>query len=210
MFSKKTKIYFIARDIKFLTPLREKTQVTEREKVAFEIELSHADVEVNWFKNGAKMARTKNVDLFSEGTKHRMVIHQANMEDYGVEVVAQAEEETSSTNLYINGKFFQPTKFSLMASFNRGYMFMLCLEIEVKIKEDLKDLTIIEKQTAEFMATTNYDTVPHTWYKGKCFLRSPLSVCLNAFVENFIPKPGHHYRYYFHRTVLMFVTLFCR
>uniref|UniRef100_H2YFD0 Titin n=1 Tax=Ciona savignyi TaxID=51511 RepID=H2YFD0_CIOSA len=92
-----------ARAIKFLKPLEQKIRVTEREEVVFEIELSHTDVEVIWYKNGAKMARTKNVELYTDGAVHKMVIHRANMEDYGVEVVAQAEEETSMTTLFIDG-----------------------------------------------------------------------------------------------------------
>lgn len=98
-------VFFItARAIKFIRPLEETTRVVEREEVVFEIELSHCDVEVIWYKNGAKMARTlKNIELTSEGTVHRMVIHRASMDDYGVEIVAQAEEESSMTTFFVEG-----------------------------------------------------------------------------------------------------------
>jgi len=50
------------------------------------------------------MARGKNIDISSDDAKHAMVIHRANMEDYGVEVVAQAEEERSTSTLFIDGE----------------------------------------------------------------------------------------------------------
>ena len=84
--------------------LPEKMRVTEREEIKFEIELSHTDVDVIWYKNGAKMARGKNIEICSDEANHCMIIHRANMEDYGVEVVAQAEEESSTTTLFIDGK----------------------------------------------------------------------------------------------------------
>ena len=84
----------------------EKIQVTEREEIRFDVELSHSDVDVIWYKNGAKMARGKNIEISSEDVKHSMVIHRANMEDYGVEVVAQAEEESSTATLFIDGETF--------------------------------------------------------------------------------------------------------
>ena len=78
-------------------------KVTEREEIRFEIELSHTDVDVVWYKNGAKITRGKNIDILSKDAKHSMIIHHASMEDYGVEVVAQAEEESSRTTMFVDG-----------------------------------------------------------------------------------------------------------
>lgn len=69
----------------------------------FDVQLSHTDVDVIWYKNGAKMARSKNVDITCNEFFHSMVIHHASMEDYGVDVVAQAEEESSTTSLIVDG-----------------------------------------------------------------------------------------------------------
>ena len=96
-------MFSAARPIKFLKPLPEKMHCRERDEMKFEIELSHVDVEVIWYKNGAKMARGKNIEIFSDGARHSMIIHRASMEDFGVEVVALAEEESSTTTLVIDG-----------------------------------------------------------------------------------------------------------
>lgn len=58
------------------------------------------------------------------------------------------------------------------------------LEIEVSVTEGLKDLTVIEKETAVFTVTTNYDCIPHVWYKGKLkdlpFQEGPFYACFTT------------------------------
>uniref|UniRef100_H2YLF1 Titin n=1 Tax=Ciona savignyi TaxID=51511 RepID=H2YLF1_CIOSA len=87
-----------ARAIKFLKPLEQKIRVTEREEVVFEIELSHTDVEVIWYKNGAKMARTKNVELYTDGagTIHTLKLLACTLEDTSeIKFVSKTAETTA-------------------------------------------------------------------------------------------------------------------
>ena len=96
--------FLAARSIRFVRPLPDVTHVTERGEVMFEVELSHKDVDIVWYKNGAKMARTKNVEITCDGSSHRMVLRQVTMEDYGVEVMVHAEGEYTYTRLIVDGK----------------------------------------------------------------------------------------------------------
>uniref|UniRef100_H2YLF7 Uncharacterized protein n=1 Tax=Ciona savignyi TaxID=51511 RepID=H2YLF7_CIOSA len=93
-----------ARAIKFLKPLEQKIRVTEREEVVFEIELSHTDVEVIWYKNGAKMARTKNVELYTDGAVdgiiRRLILIDASIED-NAEWTCDGKDSKTVCNLIV-------------------------------------------------------------------------------------------------------------
>nr|XP_039268744.1 obscurin-like [Styela clava] len=139
------KLTVAPREIKFIQSLKE-TKVIERDEARFEIVLSHKDVEVSWFKNGAKMSRTKNVDFGSDGDKHWMVIHSVDLDDDTATISAHAEEEKSSALLSVE-------------------------EYTVEIVKPMGDTTVIEKNTAEFVVETNYDNIPHFWYKDDVKLK---------------------------------------
>lgn len=50
-------------------------------------------------------------------------------------------------------------------------MVMLYSEYSVKIVKPLCDSTVVEKCTAEFSVTTNYDDIPYFWLKGNLVSR---------------------------------------
>ena len=51
--------------------------------------------------------------------------------------------------------------------FTSIYIIFLIAEIQIEIVEGLQDLTVIKENTASFTVETNYDNIPHTWYKSK-------------------------------------------
>lgn len=81
-------------------------KVIERDEARFEITLSHKDVEVKWFKNGAKIARTKNIDFGSQGFVHWLVFHEASLDDDAATIAVHAEEEKCSATIYVEGTEF--------------------------------------------------------------------------------------------------------
>lgn len=85
----------------------------ERDEVRFDIELSHSDVEVAWFKNGAKLAPSKNFTFGVDEKQHWMIIRSAALDDDRAEISAHAEEERSTSMLYVEGR---PQLLSLLPS----------------------------------------------------------------------------------------------
>lgn len=95
--------------------------------------LSHKDVEVAWYKNGAKLSRTKNVDFGCEGEKHWMVMNMANLDDDDSEISVHAEEEKCFSRLFVDGTFFRIPLLTAMFSIRFDFqcditVIEICLE----------------------------------------------------------------------------------
>lgn len=78
----------------------------ERDELRYNIVLSHTDVEVGWFKNGAKLAPSKNIEFGSDEKSHWMIFHSASLDDDAAEISVHAEDERSTANLFVEGLFY--------------------------------------------------------------------------------------------------------
>ncbi|XP_010132076.1 PREDICTED: obscurin-like, partial [Buceros rhinoceros silvestris] len=71
--------------------------ITQKEKVTFECELSRPNVDVKWFKDGKELRQSKKVGIVSQGTKRSLIIHKCEYEDQGTYTCEAAEDKTSAT-----------------------------------------------------------------------------------------------------------------
>lgn len=79
------------------------TKAYETETVTFEVELSHADVEGSWNKDGAKLKSGSNCRITTLGKKHNLTLSNLMKEDAGL-ISFQAEGVHSSAKLIVAGK----------------------------------------------------------------------------------------------------------
>lgn len=79
------------------------TKAHETETVTFEVELSQADVEGSWTRDGAKFKAGANFRITALGKKHALTLSNLKREDAGT-ICFQAEGVRSSGKLIITGK----------------------------------------------------------------------------------------------------------
>uniref|UniRef100_A0A8C5R414 Obscurin n=1 Tax=Leptobrachium leishanense TaxID=445787 RepID=A0A8C5R414_9ANUR len=73
------------------------------EKVTFECEVSRANAEVKWSKDGSLLRPSKKLTIISQGKKRSLTIHKCEYEDKGTYVCDAGDNQTSSS-LSVNGK----------------------------------------------------------------------------------------------------------
>lgn len=81
------------------------TKAHEMETVTLEVELSQADVEGSWTRDGAKLKSVANCHITTLGKKHTLTISNLKREDSGT-VSFQAEGVHTSSKLIVTGKLF--------------------------------------------------------------------------------------------------------
>lgn len=80
-------------------------KVQEKETVTMEVELSKADVEGSWSKDGKKLKAAPNVLITTLGNKHCLTMSQLKLSDGGT-IAFQAESVHTSCKLIITGECF--------------------------------------------------------------------------------------------------------
>ena len=86
----------------FTVPLSDKT-VCEDNDVTFECEVSRADAEVKWYKNGKILKGTgKKLKIIKDGTKHKLVITGVTKAQ-AAEYTATVGKETTKGALTVEG-----------------------------------------------------------------------------------------------------------
>lgn len=85
-----------------ITGLKE-TKVHEAETVTLEVELSQADVEGSWTRDGIKLKSGANCRITALGRKHALTLSNLKREDAGT-VAFQAEGVHTSGKLIVTGK----------------------------------------------------------------------------------------------------------
>lgn len=81
------------------------TKAQETETVTLEVELSQADVEGSWTRNGTKIKTGPNCRITALGKKHALTLSQLKMEDAGT-IAFQAEGVRTSGKLIVTGMLF--------------------------------------------------------------------------------------------------------
>ncbi|XP_041100602.1 obscurin isoform X4 [Polyodon spathula] len=127
-----------ARDIKILKQL-EDVEVVEKESAAFVCEISHDEVETQWFKNNVKLKPGDNVKMRQEGRTFVLLFKSVKSED-AAEIKFTAESATSTASLRVK-------------------------ELPVKIVKPLRDKTAIEKHRCIFECQVSRPNAQVKWYQ---------------------------------------------
>lgn len=88
--------------LKFISPLKDQT-VKEGKTARFELELSHENVPVTWYKNDVKIHPSRTVLTHVDGKKHVLEIREVTLDDT-CQIKAEAKGIPSMANLTVIGK----------------------------------------------------------------------------------------------------------
>lgn len=80
------------------------TKAHETETVTFEVEVSQADVEGSWTRDGAKLKSGSNCRITTLGKKHNLTLSNLKKEEAGL-IYFQAEGVHTSAKLIVTGTF---------------------------------------------------------------------------------------------------------
>lgn len=87
--------------LKFELPLQDQTE-KEGNTAQFELELSHENVPVTWYKNETKLHVSRTVLIYSRGKKHTLEIKELTLDDI-CQIKAEAKGIPSMANLTVIG-----------------------------------------------------------------------------------------------------------
>ncbi|CAH2281878.1 obscurin isoform X30 [Pelobates cultripes] len=124
----------------------ENIDVPEKEKVTFECEVSKANAEVKWLKDGSQLRPSKKLTIISQGKKRSLTIHKCDYEDKGTYVCDAGENQTSAL-LSVHAR-------------------------EIQIIKPLVDVEVVEKESASFVCQVSHDDVQTQWFKNDVKLRA--------------------------------------
>ncbi|KAE8595462.1 hypothetical protein XENTR_v10015758 [Xenopus tropicalis] len=127
-----------ARDIQIIKPLVD-VEVVEKEGASFMCQISHDEVQTQWYKNGVKLKAGDNVKMRQEGRTCSLVFKSVQAED-AAEIKFVAETAESRAQLKIK-------------------------ELPVKIVKPLRDKIAIEKHRAFLECQVSRASAEVTWYK---------------------------------------------
>ncbi|XP_029970331.1 obscurin [Salarias fasciatus] len=139
--------------IEVLKPLKE-TKAHETETVTMEVELSVADVEGSWTKDGAKLKPGDNVRLTALGKKHALTFSNLKMEDAGL-VSFTAEGVHTSARLIVT-------------------------EPPAMISKPIMDVSVPEKEKATFECEVSRTNADVRWFKNDAELKPGKNVGIHS------------------------------
>ncbi|XP_026581283.1 obscurin-like, partial [Pseudonaja textilis] len=111
------------RDIKIIKPL-EDVEVNEKESASFLCEISHDDVQTQWFSNENKIRAGENIKLRQEGKSHTLVYRSVELQD-SAEIKFVAETAESQAQLKVKElpvKIIKPLRVKIAIERHRGFM----------------------------------------------------------------------------------------
>ncbi|XP_049888815.1 obscurin [Epinephelus moara] len=114
--------------------------VPEKEKVTFECEVSRTNADVKWFKDDVELKPGKNFGMHSLGRKRSLVINKCTPEDAGT-YICRTPDDNSAAKLTVHAR-------------------------DIKIVKTLKDVEVMEKESASFVCEISHDEVDCQWFKG--------------------------------------------
>ncbi|XP_066483112.1 obscurin isoform X11 [Tiliqua scincoides] len=129
-----------ARDIKIVKPL-EDVEVSEKESASFLCEISHDDVQTQWYSNQNKIRSGDNIKIRQEGKNHALVYKSVEVQD-SAEIKFVAETAESRAKLKVK-------------------------ELPVKIIKPLRVKIAIEKHRGFLECQVSRANAEVTWYKNK-------------------------------------------
>ncbi|XP_075703653.1 obscurin [Rhinoderma darwinii] len=122
------------------------TTAAEKDKVTFECEVSKANAEVKWLKDGLELRPSKKITIISQGNKRNLTIHKCEYDDKG-SYICDAGEDKSSAHLTVQTR-------------------------DIRFIKPLVDVDVTEKECASFVCQISHDDVQTQWYKNGVKLRA--------------------------------------
>ncbi|KAL3988587.1 [heparan sulfate]-glucosamine 3-sulfotransferase 6 [Sarotherodon galilaeus] len=129
-----------ARDIKIIKKL-EDLEVMEKESAKFVCEISHDEVECQWYKGNTKLKATDNIKMRQEGRTYVLLFKSVTPEDTG-EIKFTAEKASSTAKLKVK-------------------------ELPVKFVKRLRDKIAMYKHRGHLECQVSRATAKVKWYKNK-------------------------------------------
>ncbi|KAG7233679.1 hypothetical protein INR49_006716 [Caranx melampygus] len=125
--------------VSFITPLND-VHVYEKDEAKFELEISREPKSFRWLKGSQELSNDDKFELLVEGKKHTLIVKSAKYEDEA-KYMFEAEDKRTSGKLIIKG-------------------------IRLEFIKPIKDVTVKERETAEFSVELSHDQIPVVWYKN--------------------------------------------
>ncbi|XP_054889215.1 obscurin isoform X9 [Poeciliopsis prolifica] len=139
------KLIVQARDIKIVKKL-EDVEVVEKESASFICEISHDDVEYQWFKGNTKIKASENVKMRQEGRTYVLLFKSVTPEDMG-EIRFTAEKASSAAKLKVK-------------------------ELPVKFVKKLRDKIAMYKHRAHLECQVSRASAKVKWFKNKMEIKA--------------------------------------
>lgn len=90
--------------LKFVSPMSDQT-IKEGKTARFEVELSHENVPVIWYKNETKLHPSRTVLTHVDGKRHILEIKEVTLDDT-CQIRAEAKGISTTANLTVLGNIF--------------------------------------------------------------------------------------------------------
>ncbi|XP_016525187.1 obscurin isoform X10 [Poecilia formosa] len=134
-----------ARDIRIVKKLQD-VEAVEKESASFTCEISHDDVEYQWFRGNAKIKASENVKMRQEGRTYVLLFKSVTPEDMG-EIRFTAEKASSAAKLKVK-------------------------ELPVKFVKKLRDKIAMYKHRAHLECQVSRATAKVKWFKNKMEIKA--------------------------------------
>ncbi|RVE61151.1 hypothetical protein OJAV_G00167850 [Oryzias javanicus] len=142
------KLHVEARVIEFTKNLKD-LSITEKKRATFECEVSEANIQVMWMKDGLELEMSDRYKITVDGFVHRLVLPSVRLSDAG-EYTAVAGSSMSKGHLMVEGR-------------------------DIKISEPAnRNITVVEKQRANFEFEVNEDDVEGRWSRNGVEIQFPV------------------------------------
>ncbi|KAF7659758.1 hypothetical protein LDENG_00293770, partial [Lucifuga dentata] len=125
--------------VSFITPLAD-VHVYEKDEARFELEISCEPKSFRWLKGSQELSNNEKFELLADGTRHGLVVKSARYEDEA-KYMFEAEDKRTSAKLTIKG-------------------------IRLEFIKPIKDVTVKERETAEFSVELSHEKIPVVWFKN--------------------------------------------
>lgn len=148
------------------------TKSHETETVTLEVELSQADVEGFWTRDGAKLKSGANCRITAFGKKHSLTLSNLKREDAGV-IAFQAEGVHNSGKLVVTGKLFlyvTHTATRVIVSQRFQYKKIDFTELPAMIAKPMVDISVADKEKVTFECEVSKTNADVKWFKVRSYL----------------------------------------
>uniref|UniRef100_A0A0S7EPU5 non-specific serine/threonine protein kinase n=2 Tax=Poeciliopsis prolifica TaxID=188132 RepID=A0A0S7EPU5_9TELE len=125
--------------LNFLTPLSD-VQVYEKDEARFEVEVSRPPKSFRWLKGSQELTGDDKYEMIQEGNMYVLVIRSAAFDDEA-KYMFEAEDKRTAGKLVIQG-------------------------IRLEFVKPIKDVTVKERETAEFSIELSHENISVVWYKN--------------------------------------------
>ncbi|XP_010078143.1 PREDICTED: obscurin, partial [Pterocles gutturalis] len=146
-----------ARDIKIVKPL-EDVEVNEYESASFTCEISHDEVQTQWYKNDNKLKATDNIRMRQDGKTYSLTYMRVQVED-AAEIKFVAEKAESRAQLTVKElpvKIVKPLRDKIALEKHRGFLECQVSRANAKVKWYKKDVEIHPSDKYEIVSEGVY------------------------------------------------------